>query len=82
MINSCYEKINYMDLVKLFAVNTEQDFKKLQEYVNGMYQEGEIQWRIEDKNNIYKSKQKKEVMNCDLIISDMINYVRLNDRIM
>jgi hypothetical protein len=82
MINSCYEQINYMDLVKLFAVNTEQDFNKLQEYVNKMYEEGEIQWRIESKTNIYKSKQTKEVMNCDLIISDMINYVRLNDRIM
>lgn len=82
MINSCYEEINYMDLVKLFAVNTEQDFLRLQEYVNKMYDEGEIQWRIQDKNNIYKSREKREVMNNDLIISDMINYVRLNDRIM
>jgi hypothetical protein len=71
-----------MDLVKLFAVNTEQDFNRLQEYVNNMYDQGEIQWRIESKTNIYKSKKSKEVMNGDMIISDMINYVRLNDRIM
>lgn len=82
MINSCYEEINYMDLVKLFAVNTEQDFLRLQEYVNRMHDEGEIQWRIQDKNNIVKSREKRQVMNNDQIISDMINYVRLNDRIM
>ena len=82
MIDSCYEQIDYMDLVKLFAVNTEQDFCRLQEYVNGMYDKGEIQWKIESKKNIFKSEKKREVMNGDKIISDMINYVRLNDRIM
>ena len=82
MIDSCYEQIDYMDLVKLFSVNTEQDFCKLQEYVNGMHAKGEIQWKIESKNRIFKSEKKREVLNGNKIISDMINYVRLNDRIM
>ena len=82
MIDSCYEQIDYMDLIKLFAINTEQDFDKLQEYVNGMHDKGEIQWKIESKNRIFKSEKKREVLNGNKIISDMINYVRLNDRIM
>ena len=82
MIDLCYKEINYMDLVKLFSVNPEQDCNRLQEYVNKLYENGEIQWKIESKTNIIKFEKKKEVMNGNQIISDMINYVRLLDRIM
>lgn len=82
MFDTCYKEINYMDLAKRFAINTEQDFTRLQEYVNKLHDQGEIQWKIESKNSIPKVEKKKEVMNNNQIISDMINYVRLNDRIM
>jgi hypothetical protein len=82
MFDTCYQKIDYMDLAKRFAVNTEQDFSRLQSYVNDLHARGEIQWKIESKTSIPKVEKKTEVMNTDQVISDMINYVRLNDRIM
>ena len=82
MIDSCYEKIDYMDLVKLFGVNSENDFTKLKEYVNDLHKKGEIQWMIKSKQEILKNEEKEMKMNSKAILKDMINYVRFNERIM
>lgn len=82
MVDSCYEKIEYMDLVRLFAVNTEQNFLDLQTYVKDLKEKGEISWSIQDRNNIVKEKQERARMSADSVISDMISYVRLNERIL
>ena len=82
MIDSCYEKIDYMDLVKLFGVNSENDFTKLKEYVNDLHKKGEIQWMIKNKQEILKNEEKEMKMNSKAILKDMINYVRFNERIL
>ena len=82
MVDLCYEQMNYMDLASLFAINTENDFQNLQKFVNELYEQKKIRWFIRDNKEIVKDKETKAVMNGDAIITDMISYIRLKDRIM
>ena len=81
MIDLCYENLTFKELVTMFPIATENDFENLRAYVNDMYKRGKIKWYIKENKEIVKEKQKRDFMNCDAIITDMINYVRHNERI-
>jgi hypothetical protein len=81
MIDLCYENLTFKELVTMFPISTENDFENLKNYVNQMYNEGNITWYIKDNKEIVKEKLKRNVMNSDAVITDMISYVRHDERL-
>jgi hypothetical protein len=81
MIDLCYENLTFKELVTMFPISTENDFENLKNYVRQMYNEGNITWYIKDNKEIVKEKLKRNVMNSDAVITDMISYVRHDERL-
>lgn len=80
IVDLCKNNIELEEIRKLFCVRNEAEMKELGIYVDQLFGERKVNWKIVG-GSVFKRKMDRSCLNADLVIRDMIELVEEVDKI-
>ena len=81
IIDNADDTIQVDDIKRMFKLTSDSDFKDLIKYIDTLFVENQINWKIVGENTIFRRKSNVYYLNPNETIGEMIQIVRDIDRI-